>query len=124
MCHSLNIRLSDPEDTDLPFHTKGRPSSRRTVKAEGLKAELRALLKEPLVARGVSAKYPTSGSKVIIDDLLASAGMSSPPTWNEAHMSGHGTLLGAPTLKAHEEVQKPKKKLFKKKPVKPKATSS
>jgi hypothetical protein len=39
-------------------------------------------------------------------------------------MTGHGTLLGAPTLKAHEEVQKPKKKLFKKKPVKPKATSS
>lgn len=72
-------RLSDPEDTDLPFHTKGRPSSRRTVKAEGLKAELKTLLKEPLVARGVSAKYPTSGSKVIIDDLLRSAGMSSSP---------------------------------------------
>ena len=71
----LTLRLSDPEDTDLPFHTKGRPSSRRTVKAEGLKAELKTLLKEPLVARGVSAKYPTSGSKVIIDDLLAAAGM-------------------------------------------------
>ena len=71
----LTFRLSDPEDTDLPFHTKGRPSSRRTVKAEGLKAELKILLKEPLVARGVSAKYPTSGSKVIIDDLLAAAGM-------------------------------------------------
>ena len=71
----LTLSLSDPEDTDLPFHTKGRPSSRRTVKAEGLKAELKTLLKEPLVARGVSAKYPTSGSKVIIDDLLAAAGM-------------------------------------------------
>ena len=45
------------------------------MKAEGLKAELKTLLKEPLVARGVSAKYPTSGSKVIIDDLLAAAGM-------------------------------------------------
>jgi ATP-dependent RNA helicase DDX24/MAK5 len=120
----LTDRWSDPEDTDLPFHTKGRPSSRRTVKAEGLKAELKALLKEPLVARGVSAKYPTSGSKVIIDDLLASAGMSAALVWNRTDLVGHGTLLGAPTLKAHEEVQKPKKKLFKKKPVKPKATTS
>jgi hypothetical protein len=41
----------------------------------------------------------------------------------QANLSGHGTLLGAPTLKAHEEVQKPKKKLFKKKPVKPKAST-
>jgi hypothetical protein len=31
-------------------------------------------------------------------------------------VSGHGTLLGAPTVKAYEEVQKSRKKLFKKKP--------
>jgi len=34
-------------------------------------------------------------------------------------MIGHGTLLGAPTKKAYEEVQTSKKKLFKKKPAKP-----
>ena len=41
-----------------------------------LKAELKALLAEPLMARGVSARYPTSGSKVIVDDLLKNTGES------------------------------------------------
>lgn len=41
-----------------------------------LKAQLKGLLAEPLLARGVSARYPTSGSKVIVDDLIAASGMS------------------------------------------------
>jgi ATP-dependent RNA helicase DDX24/MAK5 len=36
-----------------------------------LKAELRALLKQPLVARGVSTRYVTSGSNPIAHDMLA-----------------------------------------------------
>jgi len=36
-----------------------------------LKAELRELLKQPLVARGVSTRYVTSGSNPIAHDMLA-----------------------------------------------------
>ena len=36
-----------------------------------LKAELRGLLKQPLVARGVSTRYVTSGSNPIAHDMLA-----------------------------------------------------
>jgi ATP-dependent RNA helicase DDX24/MAK5 len=36
-----------------------------------LKAELRGLLKQPLVARGVSTRYITSGSHPIAHDMLA-----------------------------------------------------
>jgi ATP-dependent RNA helicase DDX24/MAK5 len=42
-----------------------------------LKGELNELLRQPLMARGVSAKYPTSGSRSVVDDLLNSTSKSS-----------------------------------------------
>jgi ATP-dependent RNA helicase DDX24/MAK5 len=50
--------------------------SKRLIKAHEaklgeLKAELRELLKQPLVARGVSTRYVTSGSNPIAHDMLA-----------------------------------------------------
>ena len=69
-------RLSDPDDPDLPYQRKKNTRPGKTVNPEALKAELKALLREPLMARGVSARYPTSGSKVIIDDLLGASGKS------------------------------------------------
>ncbi|KAI0066909.1 DEAD-domain-containing protein [Artomyces pyxidatus] len=51
------------------------PSNRaikaRNAKSAVLKAELKALLQQPLVARGVSTRYITSGSRPIVDDILA-----------------------------------------------------
>ena len=41
------------------------------AKRVAMKAELRELISQPVIARGVSTKYITSGSKPIIDDLLA-----------------------------------------------------
>ncbi|KAJ3567280.1 hypothetical protein NP233_g6466 [Leucocoprinus birnbaumii] len=41
------------------------------AKTHALKAQLKEMLAQPLVARGVSAKYITSGSRPIVDDLLA-----------------------------------------------------
>ena len=48
-------RLSDPEDPDLPYHRDRKTRPGKTVNPEALKAELKALLREPLMARGVSA---------------------------------------------------------------------
>ncbi|ODN77156.1 ATP-dependent RNA helicase MAK5 [Cryptococcus amylolentus CBS 6039] len=89
--------LSDGEDDpDAPYHKakkmdKAKGKTNLDGKVDGLKMELRELLKEKLVARGVSTRYPTSGSKVIVDDLIKS--------------TGHGMLLGASTSKAYDEVE-------------------
>lgn len=76
-------RMSEEDDPDLPYHSKAttksgnRTSKKRTARVETLKAELRANLAEPLLARGISTRYPTSGSKVIVNDLLQSRGKLS-----------------------------------------------
>jgi len=38
---------------------------------QGMKVELKRLLSQPLLAKGISARYITSGSRPIVDDLLA-----------------------------------------------------
>lgn len=76
--------LSDAEDPDAPV-----AATRRENKAKALKGELNELLRLPLVARGVSTRYPTSGTRVIVDDVLSGA--------------GHGVMLGAGTRRAFEE---------------------
>ena len=107
-------RLSDQDgDPDAPFHrpkkTKGNPkANKRNVPA--LKAELKALLAEPLMARGVSARYPTSGSKIIVDDLVNATGQCIAPRNVLVLMIGHGNLLGASTTKAYDEVHKARPK--------------
>jgi ATP-dependent RNA helicase DDX24/MAK5 len=73
-------RLSDGEyDADLPYHqpNKGRSANSRktsSIKLVSLKNELRQMLSEPLMARGISAKYPTGGSKVVVDELIKQTG--------------------------------------------------
>lgn len=42
----------------------------KTAKLNAMKAELKRLLAQPLVARGVSTKYITSGSRPIVDDIV------------------------------------------------------
>ena len=67
------------------------------------------------MARGVSAKYPTGGSKIIVDDMLRSSGQSlillcastSVSLYGLLHGaddSAHSTMLGAATTKAYDEV--------------------
>ncbi|KIR59411.1 ATP-dependent RNA helicase MAK5 [Cryptococcus bacillisporus CA1873] len=83
----------EDDDPDAPYYKpKKQDRSKGKASVENLKMELKALLQEKLVARGVSIRYPTSGSKVIVDDLIKS--------------TGHGTLLGASTSKAYDQVEK------------------
>ncbi|WWD09175.1 hypothetical protein V865_007297 [Kwoniella europaea PYCC6329] len=87
----------DDQDPDLPYTKKQKTKKgAKRVDVRALKDELRALLSEKLLARGVSARYPTSGSKIIVDDLLRE--------------TGHATLLGSGTKKAYDEVQSSKGK--------------
>jgi ATP-dependent RNA helicase DDX24/MAK5 len=49
-----------------------------------MKAELKDLLAQPLIARGISTRYITSGSTAVVDDIINDARAfllrSNPPT--------------------------------------------
>lgn len=54
-------------DQDLPSKKQRKVASAKTA---ALKAELKELLAQPLIARGVSTRYITSGSLSIVDDMV------------------------------------------------------
>ncbi|KAH0835852.1 ATP-dependent RNA helicase [Lanmaoa asiatica] len=63
--------VSASEDEARPTkHQRKRAS----VQIAALKAELKEMLSRPLIARGVSTRYITSGSRPIADDILAGKG--------------------------------------------------
>lgn len=43
----------------------------KNAKVAAMKAELKAMLAQPLIAKGISTRYITSGSRPIVDDLIA-----------------------------------------------------
>ena len=87
----------------MPFKRLQTPRGKSATNVASLKAQLAARLAEPLMARGVSVRYPTSGSNIIVDDLLT--------------QTGHGTLLGARTGKAWDDVEGLKGKQRKRKTI-------
>lgn len=72
--HRHHVRIlilffsSEEESKGLPTKQKRKQTQAKTA---ALKAELKSLLAQPLVARGVSTKYITSGSRSIVDDFIA-----------------------------------------------------
>ncbi|KAG6841095.1 hypothetical protein C0991_001902 [Blastosporella zonata] len=90
--------ISDDDD-EKPSNQKRKA---KDAKNAALKAELKQLLSQPLIARGVSAKYITSGSRPIVDDLIAGA--------------SHETMVGLKKEDAGNNLVVQKKK--KKQPVK------
>ncbi|KAH8090622.1 P-loop containing nucleoside triphosphate hydrolase protein [Filobasidium floriforme] len=89
--------LSDLEENEADSRSSAKNKRPSDTKLFNLKGELNELLRQPLMARGVSAKYPTSGSRTVIDDLLRD--------------DNHPVMLGASTAKAFEDVDsRPAKK--------------
>jgi ATP-dependent RNA helicase DDX24/MAK5 len=74
----LMIRLSDEDDDpDAPYAQRKKfKGGKKRLNIPKLKTDLKTLLAEPLMARGVSARYPTSGTRVIVDELINSTGGS------------------------------------------------
>lgn len=60
---------------DAAGNPSSNPSSHRlktqNAKLGAMKEELKRLLAQPLVARGVSTRYITSGSRPIVDDIVS-----------------------------------------------------
>jgi len=62
-------------DSDFVSDDEDKPVTKKRItkdaKTATLKAELKHLLSQPLIALGISARYITSGSRPIADDLIA-----------------------------------------------------
>ena len=66
---AFDTRPTDEDDDEDNRGSRGNAKSNH-IKVANLKNELRALMAQPLVARGISQKYITSGSRKIVDDLV------------------------------------------------------
>ncbi|KAG8760868.1 ATP-dependent RNA helicase [Serendipita sp. 396] len=85
---ALELDISDG-DAELQNEKKNQA----TIKS--LKLRLQDLLEKPLVARGISKKFITSGSRPIVDDLL--------------HGQNHKTMLGLRVVTAQGDVAERRK---------------
>ncbi|KAJ8487527.1 hypothetical protein ONZ45_g14294 [Pleurotus djamor] len=72
---AMEIKLDDDmfaSDSDDQRSRNSKHARKvQNSKTAQLKAELKRMLAQPLVARGVSTRYITSGSRPIVDDMLA-----------------------------------------------------
>lgn len=62
------MHLHSSEEEAAPSKQKRKAADAKTA---NLKAELKQLLKQPLVAQGVSTRYITSGSVSVADEMIA-----------------------------------------------------
>jgi ATP-dependent RNA helicase DDX24/MAK5 len=69
---------------------KSHQAKKNSAKVQKLKSELKELLSEPLVARGISRRYITSGSRSIADDLV--------------NARNHKKMIGVPNVSAGQDV--------------------
>lgn len=64
--------MADPKRSDLEDDKPAKQKRKaKNAKNAALKSELKQLLSQPLLARGVSTRYITGGSRPIVDDLIA-----------------------------------------------------
>lgn len=71
---AMDIELdSEPSDDDeLPMTKRNSAGSAKyDPKIAKAKAELNSLLKQPIMVRGISHRYITSGSRRVVDDIIA-----------------------------------------------------
>ncbi|KAI0087341.1 DEAD-domain-containing protein [Irpex rosettiformis] len=91
---AMEIELDSDFELSSGDERKAGPSKHqrksRNAKTTALKAELKQLLAQPLVARGVSTRYITSGSRPIVDDVIDG--------------TYHETMVGLKKSKAGEDV--------------------
>ncbi|KAI0300155.1 DEAD-domain-containing protein [Multifurca ochricompacta] len=99
---ALDIELdSDCQSDDHHGVPKKRKSEARDTRLGRLKAELKELLKQPLVARGVSMRYITSGSRPIAHDIVAGEnhegmlGVRKTDVWTDSAPRKEGKVIMA-----------------------------
>ncbi|KAG8760841.1 ATP-dependent RNA helicase [Ceratobasidium sp. 428] len=79
-------------DSDMEEENEqSRHAKKNSAKVQQLKQELKSLLAEPLVVRGISRKYITSGSRAVVDDLVSA--------------QNHKDMLGLPRVSAGDDLK-------------------
>ncbi|KAG9126621.1 ATP-dependent RNA helicase [Ceratobasidium sp. 392] len=79
-------------DSDMEEENEqSRQAKKSSAKVQQLKQELKGLLAEPLIARGISRKYITSGSRAVVDDLVSAR--------------NHKDMLGLPRVSAGDDLK-------------------
>lgn len=74
ICLRKRKKTAGDDDGDQNPSAGGGPANKkRSAKLLVQRAQMKELLAQPLVARGISMKYLTSGSKSVVDDLLTSS---------------------------------------------------
>lgn len=76
-------RASDDEEAP----SKKRSRNKEAQKAQAFKMELKHLLSQPLVAKGVMKKYITSGARSVVADLLENSDGKLSLMWNGSAVS-------------------------------------
>lgn len=69
--------IRPPSESEDESHPSKQRKKKNDAKIAVLKAQLKELMSQPLLSRGVSARYITSGSRPIADDIISGNGRSS-----------------------------------------------
>ncbi|KAH8103065.1 ATP-dependent RNA helicase [Cristinia sonorae] len=108
---------SDDDKKPVPSKHQKKNANAKTA---ALKAELKQLLAQPLVARGISTRYITSGSTRIVDDMIAGQCSSTLTLAAKLrltpHRTDHETMLGMKKTQAGHDVGESRRKKVKKQP--------
>ncbi|KAK0452488.1 ATP-dependent RNA helicase [Armillaria borealis] len=69
---AMEIELGSDFDSESESENPTKQKLKaKNAKVATMKAELKAMLAQPLIAKGISTRYITSGSRPIVDDLIA-----------------------------------------------------
>ncbi|KAK0237853.1 ATP-dependent RNA helicase [Armillaria nabsnona] len=69
---AMEIELGSDFDSESESENPTKQKLKaKNAKVAAMKAELKAMLAQPLIAKGISTRYITSGSRPIVDDLIA-----------------------------------------------------
>ena len=109
------LYISDSDDEGKISNQKRRAKNNAMA---SMKAELKHLLSQPLIARGISTRYITSGSRLIVDDLLAgnreffiySAWLDSLPCLQKFQNKVNESMVGLKKAEAGSDMIVAKKK--------------
>lgn len=101
--------LSPSEDDEgVGRRKKANENKGGSAKLKVLRANLVGLLHQSILPRGISAKFITSGSRPIAEDLLRGDSMfhcsESSSTNTKNHIIAHDTLLGVKVTDAKADV--------------------
>ncbi|KIK56881.1 hypothetical protein GYMLUDRAFT_46776 [Collybiopsis luxurians FD-317 M1] len=103
---AMEIELDEDFDSDVSSsdHPSKRQQKANQAQTAALKAQLKQMLGQPIIARGISARYITSGSRSIVDELIS--GEYNDKMLGVGIHDAEGDLVGKKSKRKGKEVKK------------------